>query len=835
MGGLLRDLRYSLRTLRNSPVFLTIAVLSLALGIGANAAIFTLVNQLILAPLPVRHPEQIVMLAGRGQHYGGNNGRDRISYPMYHQIRDLNKVFSGMFCTYPSFSGVSATFGGNTELIGAEFVSGNFFPVLGVGAAIRRVFNASDDLYHGSHPLAVLSYRYWQSRFAGDPSIVGKQIQVNGRNLTIIGVSAAGFDGVEPGSAPQIRIPITMTDDLPLSPQGRLSNDRVRWTEVFARLKPGITLQQAQAGLQPLFHQILDQEVKEAAFAKAAPNVRKEFLQMWMEVMPGSTGRSELRKTYSKPLFALMGVVGLVLLIACSNLANLLIARASARQREIAIRLAMGAPRRTIVRQLLIECVLLSMAGGAGGIGLAILLDGALIRFLPAERTPLGLRGTPDWTVLAFTFGISLLSGLLFGLAPALQSTRPDVAGTLKDEAGSVLHGGSARLRKCLVVAQVALAMVLVIGAELFLQSLRNLQTLNPGFHTANLAAFGLDATMSNDDLRRNQDYYRRLDAALHATPGIRSYAFAVVPVLADNEWDNWLTIEGYTAKPDERPDAHMQFCSPGYFRTLEIPLVMGRDFDQRDVAGAAKVAIVNRKFVKRFFGNAYPIGRHVGMGIDPGTKMDIEIVGVVGDTKYESMREDAPEELYQPILQRQYSNSWTIYARANGNPVSLFNPLRKAVRAVDPDLPVYDMRTVDEQVEISLTSERLLATLSSVFGGLASLLAALGLYGVMAFIVGRRTREIGIRMALGARQDTVMWMVVREILTLAAIGVAIGLTGAYAITRLIQTQLYGVAPSDPLILAAATAGIVAVTAMAGFIPARRAARIDPMQALRWE
>ena len=365
MAAILRDFRYSLRTLRKSPVFLAVAVLSLALGIGANTAIFTLIYQLILQPLPVRDPEQLVMLAGRGKHYGGNNGPDRLSYPMYQEIRDKNQVFSGMFCTYPST--VSASFQGATELIGADFVSGNYFPVLGIGAAAGRVFTASDDLIQGGHPLAVLSYGYWRARFGADPGIVGKQIVVNGRSLTIIGVSPAGFDGVEPGRAPQIRIPITMKDDLPRSDFGRLNTNRFRWAEVFGRLKPGMTLEKAQAGLQPLFHQILNREVTEKPFAKASPFVKQEFLKMWMEAMPGSKGRSNLRRDYSKPLFALMGIVGLVLLIACSNLANLLIARASARQKEIAVRLALGAGRGSLIRQLLLESLALAAAGGVSG------------------------------------------------------------------------------------------------------------------------------------------------------------------------------------------------------------------------------------------------------------------------------------------------------------------------------------------------------------------------------------------------------------------------------------------------------------------------------------
>src|ERR1035441_8232716 len=738
-----------------------------------------------------------------------------------------------MFCTYPTT--VSASFQGGTELIGADFVSGNYFPVLGIGPAVGRVFTASDDLIQGGHPLAVLSYGYWRARFGADRGIVGKQIVVNGRALTIIGVSRAGFDGVEPGRAPQIRIPMTMKDDLPRSDFSRLNSDRFRWTEVFGRLKPGMSLQKAQAGLQPLFHQILDREVTEKPFAKASPFVKQEFLKMWMEVMPGSRGRSYLRKTYSKPLFALMGIVGLVLLIACSNLANLLIARASARQKEIAVRLALGAGRGRLIRQLLVESLVLAAVGGALGVGLAVLIDQALIDFLPSGHTPLSLSSTPDWTVLAFTFTISLLAGAVFGLIPALQSTRPKLADTLKDQAGAVIRGGEAGWRKGLVVAQVSLSLLLLIAAGVFLQSLRNLKTLNPGFEVRNLLAFNVEPTMSRYDPKWSADYYRRLGERLSALPGVESHTFATVPVLENDEWDNWVTIEGYTAKQDERPDPHVQYCSPGFFQTLKIPVLLGRDFNDRDDAGAPKVGIVNQKFAKRYFGDAVVLGRHVGMGIDPGTKTDIQIVGVVGDTKYESMRDEIPYELYMPSGQKGFAGGGTVYVRVQGDPTHTFNTLRGAVRAVDAAVPMYDMRTLDDQMEISLLTERLLATLSSVFGCLATLLAALGLYGVMAFRVARRTREIGIRMALGAGQGSVVWMVLRETLTLAGIGVAIGLAGAYAATRLIQAQLFGVAPTDLLTVAAASLGIAAVTALAGYVPARRATGIDPMSALRWE
>ncbi|HMC61083.1 MAG TPA: FtsX-like permease family protein, partial [Candidatus Solibacter sp.] len=491
-----------------------------------------------------------------------------------------------------------------------------------------------------------------------------------------------------------------------------------------------------------------------------------------------------------------MGIVGQALLIACSNLANLLIARASARQKEIAVLLALGAGRGRLIRQLLVESLVLAAVGGLLGVGLAVTIDRALIDFLPSGHTPLSLSSTPDWTVLGFTFAISLLAGGGFGLVPALQSTRPKLANTLKDEAGGVIRGGSAGLRKGLVVAQVSLSLLLLIGAGLFVQSLRNLKTLNPGFEVKNLLAFDVDPTMSRYDPKWSTDYYRRLHERLSALPGVESHTFAVVPLLEDDEWDNWVTIEGYSAKLDERPDPHMQYCSPGFFKTLKIPVLLGRDFTERDVAGAPKVGIVNQKFVKRYLGGADPLGRHIGIGIDPGTKLDIQIVGVVGDTKYESMRDEIPFELYIPSEQTDFANGGTVYVRAQGDPTQLFNTLRTAVRGVDTGVPMYDMRTLDDQMKISLLTERLLATLSSVFGCLATLLAALGLYGVMAFMVARRTREIGIRMALGAGQGSVVWMVLRETLTLAGIGVALGLAGAYAVTRLIQAQLFGVKPT---------------------------------------
>jgi predicted permease len=834
MGTLLQDLHYAFRTLKKSPLFVSVAVLSLALGIGANTAIFTLINQLILQYLPVRHPEELVLLTARGQHYGSNSGANALSYPMYRDVRDKNEVFSGMFCRHGET--MSAGYEGRTELAPIEMVSGNYFPVLGVGAALGRVFTATDDLMQGGHPVAVLSYGYWKSRFAGDRSVVGKKIDVDGYPMTIVGVSEQGFNGVEPGYAPEIRIPITMQDSLPPGQTFlQLNERRRRFVQVFGRLKPGMTLERARAGLQPLFHQMLEMEVRQEAFAKASPYMKQQFLRMWMDVLPGSKGRSQLREQFSKPLLALMAIVGLVLLIACSNLANLLIARASSRQKEIAVRLALGAGRWRLIRQLLVESILLSLAGGTAGLVLAAWMDRALISFQPPDIQGITLSTTPDAAVLLFTALVSLATGVVFGLAPGLLGTRPQVAATLKDEAGSVAGGASAELRKSLVVAQVALSLVLLIGAGLFLESLTNLRELRPGFDTHNLVTIAVEPTLNGYKPALARQYYRQLTERLEALPGVKSVAFAVIPLLIDDEWDNWVTMEGYTPKQGETPDPYMQFCSPRFFETLKIPLLLGRGFTINDGEGAPKVGIVNEKFAKRYFAGANPIGRHLGLGIDPGTKMDIEIVGVAGDTKYENMRKNVPYELYLPWVQQEFVLGMTAYVRTEAAPVSFFGGLRRAVREVDANVPMYEMRTLDQQVEFSLVTERLLATLSGVFGILATLLAAMGLYGVMAFMMARRTREIGIRMALGATGGSVVWLVMREVLWLAGTGLAIGGAAALVLTQLVEAELFGVRPTDVMTLILAALGIAAIAVLAGYLPARRATAIDPMRALRFE
>ncbi len=831
MRNLTADLRFALRTFRKSPVFVVVALLSLALGIGANTAIFTLVDQLMLRLLPVKNPEQLVALWGRGDHYGGNNGRYKLSYPMYCDFRDKNQVFDGMFGSWDT--ALNLNFDGRTERIAGQLVTGSYFPVLGVGAALGRVLTPEDDKIKGGHPVVVLSYRYWITRFAGDPGVIGKKLSVNGYPMTVIGVSQAGFDGTDPANSPQVRLPMLMEHQVN-APSKNLEDRRFRWVSVFGRLKRGETMEQARAGLQPLFHQTIEWEVQQKEFSKTAPLTREKFLKMWIDLLPASKGLSNLRQQFSNPLLVLMSIVALVLLIACANVANLLIARATARQKEIAVRLALGAGRSRIISQLLTESLLLALAGGVAGVVLAVWIDRALIGFLPAGTSDLAISTTPDWRVLAFALGISLLTGLIFGLVPALQSTRPNLAPTLKDSVGSIAASGSVALRKALVAAQVSLSLLLLIGAGLFIRSLQNLRDLDPGFRTKNLLTFAVDPTSNGYPKERSQQFYRQLKESLDSIPGVESSSLAVVPVLENNEWDNWVSVENFTPKPGEWIDPHVNYVYPDYFKTLDVPIIAGRDFRITDGPSAPKVAIVNEKFAKQYFGGN-PLGRHLGMGGDPGTKLDIEVIGVVRDSKYESMRDEMPLEVFTPYLQRTFENSMSAYVRTARDPEQIFSIVRKVVSGIDSNVPMYRVKTLEKQLDNSLITERLVAILSSAFGLLATLLAAIGLYGVMAFTVARRTREIGVRMALGAAASDVIWLVMKEVFVLVAIGIGVALPLAFGLTGLVKAQLYGIAPNDPASLVFATLGISAVALLAGYVPARRATKIDPMRALRWD
>jgi predicted permease len=850
MSNLWGDLRYAFRSLRKAPVFTAVAILSLALGIGANTAIFTLLDQILLRLLPVKNAQDLTLLTMQGRHYGSNWGGNAISYPMYRDFQDRNSVFSVMFCRFPR--DVSLTFDGHTERSRAELVSGTYFPGLGVTATLGRVFNENDDGTPSGHPVVVLSYDFWKTRFAADPQVVGRKIIVNGNNMTIVGVAQQGFDGVELGNAAKVFVPIMMQPDLMPQNKTFLKDRRTRWVNAFGRLKPGVNQAQAKAALQPIMHAMLEQEVLEPAFSTASAFTREAFLKNIIDVLPGSQGRSDFREQLSAPLWVLMAITGTVLLIACANLANLLLARATGRYKEMAIRLAMGAGRVRIISQLLTESLLLAFLGGAAGILFAFWADHLLMAaYLPSDSQGLKIATAPDLRILLFTIAVTMLTGLLFGLAPALQATKPDVAPTLKDQAGGVVGGGNSALRKALVAAQVTLSLLLLIGAGLFVKSLSNLRALGPGFPAERLIGFQIDPTLNGYTPERTRLFYRQLTASLSALPGVQSVGLAAVRILAGGEWDNSALVEGYTPPhAGDHAEPFMNAIGPNYFATMGVPVVAGREFTEKDTQQVLHMPgrpprnedwkepatiIVNETFAKKYFAGRNPIGRHVGMGIDPGTKLDMEIIGVVKDIKYTNLRDDIPEQAFEPYLAETYTSGMTVYVRTTLDPNQLFSAIRAKVRSLDPAVPIYDMRTTEEQIGNSLSTERLIASLSAVFGFLATLLATIGLYGVMAYTVARRTREIGIRMALGAAQSKVVWMVMKEVLILVGLGVGIGVPAALALTRFVRSQLFGITPNDPATLIMAAVGLAVIACAAGYIPALRASRIDPIRALRYE
>jgi len=832
----MKEVRLALRTILRSPVLMSVAVASLALGIGANTAIFSLTNQILLRLRPVvKAPEQLVLLDWQGPFYGSSTGLQAISYPLYRDVRDRNRVFQGMFCRY--LSTFSFGYEGATERVNGEFVSGNYFPVLGVGAALGRTFDASDDLYLGAHPLAMVSYRFWKERLGGDRGIIGSQVIVNGRNLTVVGVVERGFDGDQLAYSAKIFVPIHMKPALiTFGGDYTLDNRRGKWVQAYGRLKPGLTARHAEAGLEPLFKSIIEWETAQPDFRRASPQASKEYMRATLRVHPAARGRGNFREVAEKPLVILLCAAGFVLLIACANIANLLLVRASARRQEIAVRLAVGAARTHIIRLLLTESMVIAAAGGI--FGLAVAWGGArvLIASLPVQNAIDNFSAAPNARVLAFAMGMTLLAGAASGLAPALKASRVDLNSQLKS-GSRTLQGGQATARRGLVVIQVFLSMLLLMGAGLFIRTLRNLRHIDPGFRIEHELVFSVDPTLNGYTRQRSAEFYRELDARLRTLPGVENAGLALVRLLNGDEWDMGITVEGYHPPAGKDAWAYFNAASPGLFPTLGARLLAGRNFTESDLTSPRKVAIVNEAFVEKYFGGRNPIGRHLGEGVNPGTKTDIEVIGVITNMKYTSMRDDekSGEEWWIPWTQMGFASEMSAYVQTRQNIDVIGGAVRRVVREIDPNVPVYDLRSFGAQLNESLALERLVASLAAGFGTLATLLAAIGLYGVLAFNVGQRTREIGIRIALGAGNANVVWMVMRDVLLLFALGVGLAVPASYALAGVVRSELYGVGPHDPLSTAGGALLLAAVAAMAGYWPARRASRVDPVKALKYE
>jgi len=837
MNTLLQDLRYGLRMLAKSPGFAAIAILTLALGIGANTAIFSLTDQVLLRQLPVEHPEQLVVLRSTGARSGrvwaDYDSDASFSYPMYKDLRDRNKVFSGLLTCFPVDVNVSGH--GRTERAAGELVSGNFFGVLGVRAAIGRVFSPADETAPGANPVAVLSYGYWSQHFGSDPSILNEALDVNGTPLTVVGVAQAGFTGVQAGSAPDVYIPITMKAQMTPNWNG-LDSASDYFLAIIGRLKPGMMPARAQAGLQPLYHALLASELPLMTAKKmmTSPEAQKRYLGGKIGLTPGARGRPVLQQDAKAPLIFLMAMVGLVLLIACANLACLLLARGEARQREIAVRLALGASRGRLIRQLLTESLLVAIAGGVAGLIIGRWTLGALVARIPPDIGASGLAARLDLRVLGFAAAATILSGVFFGLLPALRASRTDLQTAFKEQGASV-SSGSVRLRKSLIVVQVAMTAMLLIASGLFGESLVHLERANLGMRIGHIAQFSLSPGLSRYSPAQTVALFNRLREDIAALPDVSSVSAAEIPLLADANMTDTMSFEGYTRGKNENTNAWVNYVSPHFFSTMGIPLVEGREFRDGDAASSPKVAIINEKVARKFFSGRNPIGLHVAIGGGPDSHPNIEIVGVVANAKHTDARDPGHLFVYFPYAQDTTMGDATFYVRAAANPRALAATLRTEVARDAPDLPIYDVRTLTEQLNASMFSDRLVTFFTLSLGLLAALLAAVGLYGVMAYVVARRTREIGIRMALGAMPGNVARLILWQAAQLGMIGLFIGMIAAIAAARLIRSLLYGVKAADPVVFILSALLLIVVALVACYIPARRAMRVDPIVALRYE
>ena len=836
MTTLMQDLRYALRQLRKSPGFAAIAIITLALGIGANTAIFSLLDQAILRSLPVKDADRLVILKYEGSNTGHlssrTDSRFYFSYPMYRDLRDHNSVFSGLIATDAAQVGVQ--WHNQPGLASAELVSGNYFDVLALHPAIGRLFVASDDVTANANPVAVLSFDYWRARFGSDPGIVNQSILVNGHPFTVLGVAPPGFHSVVMGDTPEVFFPMTMRAVI-FPGSNDLEDRRSSWLNIVGKLKPGISREQAESGINPLWSSIRADELKE--IKSTSQQFREYFVaKSHLSLLDGKRGFSPLRADAETPLWIVMGMVGLVMLMACANVGSLLLVRGAGRTREVSLRYALGAKRYRVVQQLFMEGFVLGLGGGALGLLLAPETAKFLINMIwGGGMGELPFSSTPDLRILTFNCAVALLASVLFSLAPAAQFWRPNLAPSLKQQ-GVTARSGPLRFRRVSVAAQVGLSLVLLVGAGLFVRTLHNLKSLNAGFATDHLITFGIDPSLAGYESAGTFVLYQRVFQTLKVLPGVRSVAATDDPELANDNKGGNITVAGYAEKPDENMSVEQPYVSADYFATLEMPLIAGRAFTEQDSAQSQKVAVVNESFARHFFGNpAQAVGHYVGEGGGRSVKADIAVIGVVKDAKHASLREPVSRTMFRPYLQSPKPHAMTFYLRTWQTPEDALSQIRLAMHSIDGKVVLDNFRTMDEQINDNLIAERVIALLATSFGILAALMAAVGLYGVLAYSTAQRTSEIGIRMALGASRASVIKMVVLEVIWLAGISIAVTIPLALLLMRTVRSQLYGISSSDPLTLGLTTLLVIGVALASATLPARRAAKVDPMVALRYE
>ena len=835
---LARDLRYALRQLRRAPAFTATVVLTLALGIGATTAVFSLLDQALLRSLPVRDPASLVVLEGTGtvwQGHSSSHGGDReayLSYPMYRDLRDENRAFSGLIASAPADVGLARA--GRAEAVRAELVSGNYFTVLGVAPALGRLFTAGDDTAPNANPVAVLAFDFWRDHLGADPAVVNSTLSLNGQPFLVVGVAAPRFRSAIWGETPAVFVPMSMLDKIVPGKGKRLTDHTDKWMNILGRLRPGISPAQAVAATQPLWHALRAAEL--AALGHRSPHFVQDFLtDSRLRLVPGARGFSYQRANFSAPLVATMAMALLVLAIAGVNVASLLLVRSGGRAREFSLRFAIGANHAQITAQLLLEGLLLGLLGGAAGLLLAPLALRAILRQLMGDQPEAIFSATIDTRLLAFSFVAALAVSLIFSLAPVAQLRRHDLAGALRQTSGTATRG-ALTLRRLVVSLQMGLSVLLLLGAGLFVRTMQNLRATDVGFNTSHLITFSVDPQLAGIPAAALPTLEQRMLAALTALPGVTSVAASNVAQLAGDDHGGNVTLAGYTPPPDDQTDVEKEFVSPAYLATLQVPLAAGRDFTPADNATAAHVAIVNQAFVQHFCNgdDRACLGRQMANGAG-NVPLNITIVGITRNVRHESVRSLAAPTVYQPREQNRVPEGMHLFLRTALPPAPLLPTLRRAVTQLDPSLAVSDLRTMDAQIDDSLANERLISLLAVAFGVLALVLAGVGLYGVLAFSTTERTREIGIRIALGSSRLRVVRLVLRDTLLLVGYGMLVAIPVALALARLLRSQLFGVSPADPLALAAAILSLLAVALAAAALPARRAASIDPNTALRAE